>query len=50
LNRIILTALFLLLLSACTADGPPRETAADESSGPTIYGKLSVSVDRVWTD
>jgi hypothetical protein len=42
------TFLMLLLLSACAADPPPRE-ADERSSGPTVYGQVSASVDRIST-
>jgi hypothetical protein len=36
----------LVLLSACTTNRP-AEDSEEGSSGPTIYGQLSVSVDHV---
>lgn len=46
-------ALLLLLLVAlaqagCSADGPTRSTNdAAATSGPTVYGRVHVSVDHV---
>jgi hypothetical protein len=42
------TFLLLLFLSACAADPPPRD-ADERSSGPTVYGQISASVDRIST-
>ncbi len=36
---------FLIILSACATDRP-QEDNREESSGPTVFGQLSVSVDR----
>jgi hypothetical protein len=41
-------ACLALLLTACSANRPVDE-AAKGSSGPTIYGKLHVSIDHVST-
>lgn len=40
-----LTLLCALLLSACATDRPAQD-ADDSSSGPTVYGRMSVSVDH----
>jgi starvation-inducible outer membrane lipoprotein len=39
----------LLLLASC-ATVPPAADSETASSGPTIYGQVSVSVDHVSTD
>lgn len=39
-------ALLVCLLAAC-AGQPAAEENASDSSGPTIYGQLGVSVDHV---
>jgi hypothetical protein len=36
----------LITLSAC-ATNPPPEESEDGSSGPTVYGQLSVSIDYI---
>ncbi|WP_295884312.1 hypothetical protein [uncultured Thiohalocapsa sp.] len=46
--------LWLALLGACAADGPSRAPAtsdsdAADSDGPTLYGRIGVSVDHVST-
>lgn len=38
--------MLVVVLSACATDRPAEDTH-EESSGPTVYGQLSVSVDRV---
>jgi hypothetical protein len=42
----------LLILCGCTATRPTADTDDDAaaSSGPTIYGQVDVSVDRVSVD
>ena len=46
--RYFILLAMLVLLSGCATD-PPAEGAAAESSGPTVYGQLNVSVDHVST-
>jgi hypothetical protein len=46
--HLILLAI-LILLSGCATDRP-AEGAADEASGPVVYGRVNVSVDHVSTD
>ena len=36
----------VVMLGACATDRPAEETK-DTSSGPTVYGQVSVSVDRI---
>jgi hypothetical protein len=42
-------ALTALLLASC-ANAPPAEDTDTASSGPTLYGEVSVSVDHVSTE
>ena len=44
-NKVFISIL-LFGLTACATDRPPDNTAGS-SSGPTIYGQLSVSVDNI---
>jgi hypothetical protein len=45
--HLVLLAI-VVLLSGCATD-PPAEGSAQESSGPTVYGRLGASVDHVST-
>jgi hypothetical protein len=38
--------MLLLLLTGCAATGP-REVVDETESGPTVYGQLSMSIDRI---
>lgn len=44
----LLIPLVLLCLTACAISQPP-EQAAEQSTGPTVYGQLSGSIDAVST-
>ena len=48
LLALLLLPLLALGLSACATDGAVNENKAAED-GPTVYGKISVSVDHVST-
>lgn len=41
----ILSTLFVGLLTACVSQPQVEDTASDDS-GPTLYGKLGVSIDH----
>jgi len=45
----VMLSILLLMLTACATDRPPENTA-EGSSGPTIYGQLSISVDKFRSD
>jgi ADP-ribosylglycohydrolase len=38
--------ILLIMLSACATDRRPENTE-EQSSGPTVYGQLSVTVDHI---
>ena len=46
MNHLLL--LLALGLSACATQTDVKDTQAP-SSGPTLYGKVTVAVDHVWT-
>jgi hypothetical protein len=46
MHKMMLAA--LLLLSACATNRPTDDSAQD-STGPTVYGQVGVSVDHVST-
>jgi uncharacterized lipoprotein YajG len=42
--------LAVLLLAACATDPTPQDRdKTQESSGPTVYGQVSVSIDHIST-
>ncbi|WP_156427577.1 hypothetical protein [Thiohalocapsa sp. ML1] len=46
---LLLSLIVAVTLGGCSADAPRRSAEADgaASSGPTVYGRIGVSVDRV---
>ena len=44
----LLIPFVLLCLTAC-ATPQPSQQADEQSTGPTVYGRLSGSIDSVWT-
>lgn len=47
MNKAI--SLLLLALAACATNQPAEDTE-NRSSGPTVYGELSVSLDHISAD
>ncbi|MGB7550834.1 MAG: hypothetical protein WBM15_04625 [Chromatiaceae bacterium] len=47
MNRLLLLFVLALGLSACATPTDVNDTQAP-SSGPTLYGQLTGSVERVW--
>ena len=47
MNRLLLLFVLALGLSACATPTDVKDTQAP-SSAPTLYGQLTVSVERVW--
>ncbi len=50
MNHLLLLLIFVfaLGLSACATPTDVKDTQAPSSSEPTLYGKVTGSVDRVW--
>jgi starvation-inducible outer membrane lipoprotein len=42
-----LAPLLALLLCACSSTGPSALDQSSDDDGPTVYGKISVSVDAI---
>lgn len=47
MNRLLLLFVLALGLSACATPTAVKDTQAP-ASGPTLYGQITGSVDRVW--
>ena len=46
---MLLAALWLLVLAGCSGQPTSAESDSDAGSEPTVYGRVSVSIDHVET-